>query len=192
MSDTIDLLQIKIDKARAELPPDTRKAIDSFDWRKSLLELRSKKGYTFEQLGDLELETELMLCGIVNPENYPRELSARMKLSRASTDELVNEMNDLVFKKIREELIKITEQKTPPSAPSSEIKVTRPEVPKTAFVANSDVPKQEVHPILVQKLSTTVQIPTVRTEHTLENITKKASVPQSYQLKADPYREIPE
>src|SRR3989338_11260447 len=108
---TIDLLEIKIEKAKRELPLETVNAINAVDWKAVILGLREKKGYTFEQLGDLELETELALCGLTAPENYPRELENRMGISRAATDELANEMNDLVFKKIREELIKNTERK---------------------------------------------------------------------------------
>ena len=111
MTDTVDLLQIKIEKAKRELPLETVNAIDAVDWKTSILGLRAKKGYTFEQLGDLELETELLLCGLVSPEGYPKELEKRMGISKAAADELVNEMNNLIFKKIREELIKNTERK---------------------------------------------------------------------------------
>ena len=111
MDEVIDLLKIKIEKAKRELSFETVNAIDAVDWKAAILGLRSKYGYNIEQLGDLELETELLLCGLVTPENYPKELENRMKIPRAKANELVNEMNDLVFKKIREELIKNTERK---------------------------------------------------------------------------------
>ncbi|MBI3305905.1 hypothetical protein HYZ82_02075 [Candidatus Nomurabacteria bacterium] len=50
--------------------------------------------------------------------------------------------------------------------------------------------EKEEHPILAQKLSASVQIPKIETEHTLDNLTpssKPNAVP-----KIDPYREIPE
>jgi hypothetical protein len=109
--DTIDLLKIKIETAKRQLPLETVNAIDAVDWQAAILSLRGKSGYTFEQLGDLETETELVLCGLLNPASYPKELENRMNISRAAANELVNEMNDLVFKKIREELIKNTERK---------------------------------------------------------------------------------
>ena len=64
MDDTIDLLQIKIDQAKAQLPKNTLQAIDAVPWQARILKLREEKGYTFEQLGDLEIETELLLCGL--------------------------------------------------------------------------------------------------------------------------------
>lgn len=110
-NNTKDLLQIKIDQARAQLPEDTLRAIDAVDWRAAILELRQKKGYTIEQLENLETETELVLCGLVIPENYPRELEKRMGLSKNQVNDLVSFMNNQVFSKIREALIKNTEGK---------------------------------------------------------------------------------
>src|SRR3989344_4500286 len=108
---TVDLLQIKIEKAKRDLPIDTINAIAAVDWKATILGMRNKYGYTFEQLGDLEIETELLLCGLLSAENYPKEISKRMEIQRAQADELVNEMNERVFKRIREELIKNTERK---------------------------------------------------------------------------------
>ena len=111
MDNTTDLLQIKIEQAKAKLPAETINAIAAVDWRASILGLRAKKGYTFEQLGDLEIETELLLCGLVSPKNYTEELERRMGISKSAANELANEMNNLVFEKIREELIKNIERK---------------------------------------------------------------------------------
>lgn len=105
------MLQIKINRARDELPKETIKAIDSVDWKAYILSLREKKGYSFEQLEDLELETELLLCGLLRPEDYPKELEERMKIPKPQVDLLVSEMNEFVFKKIKEELIRNTEKK---------------------------------------------------------------------------------
>ncbi|HTE49219.1 MAG TPA: hypothetical protein VK675_04915 [Candidatus Paceibacterota bacterium] len=111
MDEIIDLLKIKIEKAKANLSTETVNAIAAVDWKAAILGLRAKFGYTFEQLGDLEVETELLLSGLVSPENYPKELSNRMKISSTAANELVNEMNKLVFSKIREELVKNAERK---------------------------------------------------------------------------------
>ncbi len=247
MQDTIDLLKIKIEKAKRELPLETVNAINAVDWRAAILELRTKRGYTFEQLGDLELETELLLCGLVSPENYPRELENRMKISRAQANELVNEMNDLAFKKIREELVKNTERKkifqnkmttslrseskrsplagekgntsldkgrlegfgkndtqilntagieildkdAPIEIPSTTISQNREEILKKIEKPELiEKVREEVHPILAQKLSGSVQVPTVKTDHSLNNLTSNNT--PSAALKIDPYREIPE
>ena len=111
--DEKDTLQIKIDQAKATLPQDTQDAISAIDWRSIVLGMREKRGYSFSQLEDLETETELMLYGLINPEEYPKELENRMKISKEESTELINELNSLIFQKIREELVKISERKIP-------------------------------------------------------------------------------
>ncbi|MFZ1020150.1 MAG: hypothetical protein WAN61_04180 [Minisyncoccia bacterium] len=276
MDNDIDLLQIKIDNAKKQLPEETLRAIAAVPWQAEILKMRETKGYSFEQLGDLELETELLLCGLVTPSDYPKELENRMRIGKAAANELVAEMNELVFAKIKEEMIKNSERekifrKNSPleeypkgEVENSEMHPPRPlstkstpqegnNQPDTAKekIANMEVlnkagieiiparnafsiadaggngngnEKKEVLPIpdlpaapkaqllpaqekleigspvpplpsgeglgvrvpsaLAQKMSGPVKVETVKTEHTLENITK---IP-----KIDPYREIPE
>ena len=269
MDTPLDMLQIKIDRAREELPKETRKAIDSVDWRAVILGMREKKGYSFEQLGDLELETELLLCCLLMPENYPKELEERMKIPKPQVDLLVNEMNELVFKKIKDELIRNTEKqemfikknelpinnnprvievdkhisspnvfnakepikvvekkKSPVLSTKTEIETMPQEliIPniKTSESINkiqpikiennlkenfispkpvSNIPnpqvttmKGEMDSISSQKLSGSFQIPTIKTQYSLNNLSKeenKTSIPLSDKIKtsrADPYR----
>jgi hypothetical protein len=108
---TVDLLQIKIEQAKEKLPAETLNAIAAIDWKAAIMGIRQKKGYNFEQLGALEIETELLLCGLVSSNDYPKEVQRRMNISRAETDDIINEMNMSVFRKIKEELIKNTERK---------------------------------------------------------------------------------
>jgi len=105
-----DLLQIKIEEAKKKLSEESRQAIDSVPWKTIILSMRAEKGYSFDQLEDLEIETELLLCGLVGVDEYPRELEERMKIQRVEVDALVNEMNEKVFKRIREEFIKNRER----------------------------------------------------------------------------------
>jgi len=241
MDDTIDLLQIKIEKAKAQLSNDTIGAINAVDWKAVILGLRAKKGYNLEQLEDLELETELLLCGLVSPEDYPRELQNRMKISRTQASNLVNEMNEQVFAKIKAELIKITERKAKFATTEEEsiksvfetsvLDNTKEEEKKNTQILNSagieilkennketlpiteklELPKGEepahpqeqsrvdgIRPILTQKLSSPVKIPSVKTDYSLDNLTKNGEVPVkptppgAYPKNADPYRLPPE
>jgi len=111
MDNEIDLLQIKIENAKKQLPEETLSAIAAVPWQAEIIKMRETRGYTFEQLGDLELETELLLCGLLSPKDYPKELQNRMKISAGAANDLMEEMNKLVFSKIKEELIKNTEGK---------------------------------------------------------------------------------
>jgi hypothetical protein len=228
--ETIDLLQIKIEKAKAGLSPETISAIATVDWKAAILGLRATKGYNFEQLGDLELETELLLCGLLNPADYPKELENRMKISGAEANELAKEMNDLVFKKIREELIKNTgrknifENKTNMVEEKKGVDILKsagieimPNLSTTAELPSASAPsvitmpsreemlkkiekpeviiKPEIQSTLGQKISKPLQIPMVKTEYTLDNLSKNTnSVPQApkdYSKTKDPYRLSP-
>src|SRR5665648_90170 len=112
MDNATDLLQKKIDEARANLTAQTRQAIDAVNWRGVIAEMRDKDGYNLEQLGELESETELLLCGLLSGEGYKKELETRMKITKDQVQKLTEKMNEQVFKKIQEELKKILEGKT--------------------------------------------------------------------------------
>jgi len=204
MNNTIDLLQIKIEKAKAELPEDTQNAINAVDWKAVVLGMREKRGYSFEQLEDLEIETELVLCGLLSPENYSKELEKRLKLQKTEVNDLVKEIDSLVFTKIKENLIKIIERK----------KGFTKEIPKIETTVLNDVKNpatigteaKTLPPILEQKLSGLVKNEVVETEHSLNNISKTSTptpseipvseastaAPAHYPPKEDPYRLPPE
>ena len=220
--DIVDLLQIKIEKAKRELPEETQNAIATVDWRAAILNLRAGKGYNFEQLGELELETELLLCGLLTPDEYPKELAKRMNISKMEVDEIVNKMNESVFAKIRVELIKNTERKkifaknrvitktldkVKPIEPPRVVTlkdITTPPRPLITKDEGNKLPvlekleiKGDVKPIFEQKLSSSFQIPTIKTDHSLNNISKPAVSASgigsaAYPPKADPYRLPPE
>jgi len=186
---TPDLLQIKIDKARSELSEESRQAIDAVDWKTVVLNMRAEKGYSFTQLEDLEIETELLLCGLLNPEDYPKELEKRMSIPKPKIDELINEMNEKVFGRIREELVKNIERKK-----SLEEKgLSSKTLPKT-FTENLETREEmlkhienpeKTPSILSQKFSGAFSVPKVETDHSISNMTKDSSE----EKKIDPYRE---
>ena len=244
MDDTVDLLQIKIEQAKAQLPEDTLNAIAAVDWQAAIFGMREKYGYNFEQLESLDLETELLLCGLLSPRDYPREIEKRMGISRIAADELVKEMNEMVFSKIKEELIKNTERKkifqkneqkndsrilndagikivkessdfsSPDKGRSGGVEFNSPHPDpllkgeggnsvetRDALLKKIEdpAPTNEVHPLLAQKLVASVQNPKVKTEYSLNNISKTASSTtvemkpsSSYPKNADPYRLPPE
>ncbi|MFA6386652.1 MAG: hypothetical protein WCW04_02705 [Candidatus Paceibacterota bacterium] len=102
MDKTTDSLQIEIDKAREGLTKESRAAIDAVSWK--LIISGMNKKFNPEQLDFLEMETELLLCGLESTTNYTKELESGMKISRADVGVLINELDKLIFKKIQEEL----------------------------------------------------------------------------------------
>jgi len=250
-NEPLDMLQIKIDRAKESLPEETLKAINSVDWRAVILGMREKKGYSYEQLEDLELETELLLCGLLNPVDYPKEIEERLKLPRSQVDLLVQEMNEMVFKKIKDELIKNSERKEifvkkeeagvkiptqntnqdfanmkmpSTSAPASNTSIPIKTIPATPTI--SEMPPSNLSPfkkeeapsttsgqaggqaptpqpiqsISSQKLSGSFQMPTTKTQYSLDNLSKTGKngevIPTTTDnaikiSKTDPYRVDP-
>ncbi len=117
----LDLLQVKIEKAKENLSEETLLAIGAVDWKKAILDMRQGRGLSFEQLEDLELETELLLCGLESPDDYPKEIERRLGLSKPQVSDLVKDLNEKIFKPIREEFIKITEAKKQETGEEKEI-----------------------------------------------------------------------
>lgn len=99
-----DNLQLDILQARANLPQKTKKAIDAVNWREVIKRMGTK--YSPEQLKILEKKTELLLCGLLKTDDYPKELGLEMNISKEKTISLLTEMDILVFQKIQKELEK--------------------------------------------------------------------------------------
>ncbi len=122
--DLNELQKEKIKQARASLSVETREAIDSIDWNSIVIGMRETKKFSFSQIETLGFQTELLLCGLMTPAEYPKELKSKMGLSEEAVSTLVKEMNELIFKKIKEKLVqKIGENRTAP-----ETKILTPEI----------------------------------------------------------------
>jgi len=100
----IDRLQTKINEAKALLRKESREAIDAVNWKYVIQGINEK--YSTEQIEDLTTETELLLCGLLKTEDYPKELQTSMLLTRGEVDLLINQLDILIFKKIQAELEK--------------------------------------------------------------------------------------
>ena len=214
MDKNLDGLQLKIEEAKAQLSEATRKAIDFVDWKGAILSMKTKKGYNLEQFQDLETETELLLCGLTNPEQFPKELQTRMGITKIEVDDLINELNELIFKKIRDALVRTQENQNTQSfeekkdadilkSAQIEINPRKPEIQTMDEVISSsrdDMLSKVENPELIsptpsiplQKLSGSFQSETVKTEYSLPSVGKDKNtsmVPEK--PKVDPYREIP-
>ncbi len=102
--ETQDEFQILIKDAKKKISQEILQAIDSVNWKLTILEMAGK--YNQDQLDALEIETELLLCGILSPEVYQKELENRMMLTEGQVNLLLEEMDKLIFKKIQSELEK--------------------------------------------------------------------------------------
>jgi hypothetical protein len=169
--DNKDALQIKIDEAKANLPPETNDAINAVDWRATILTLREKRGYSFEQLEDLETETELMLYGLITTEEYPKEIENRLKISKNEATELVNELNDLIFMKIRGELIKNSGEKREIPETKKEEQINTEILKSAKIEITPEKPRMEVKTDAIENV-----LPASNREEMLSNIENPDSI----------------
>ncbi len=203
-TDPIDLLQIKIEKAKENLSEETLRSINAVDWKKAIIDMRGRKGYSFEQLEDLEIETELLLCGLESPDDYPKEVERRLGLSKVQTADLMRELNASIFQPIREEFIKISEAEKPEKE-EKPAPLQRDDTPiETPAEILKNLEEKELpagpapKPVFAPKLSAPFKAPIRTTEYTLGNLSKRvepaaaAPKPEVPKPKLDPYREIPE
>ena len=94
--------------------------------------------------------------------------------------------------------IEIVPERLEIAAPASKTSENREDmiknIEKPELIKMETVETKKVHPILLEKLSGSFQIGAVKTEHTLENITKTENADKKSKSnpKIDPYLEIPE
>ena len=134
MEENKNLLQIKIASAISTLSKETKGAINDINWKFIILGMSQK--YSQDQLENLETETELLLSGIIGPNEYQKELEQAMALSKENVALLLGEMDKLIFKKIQERFL--TRLSGDEKAISSNSTMTN-RLPESSFVGKSSV-----------------------------------------------------
>jgi hypothetical protein len=89
------------------LPEDLQKTINSSEYQMRLYEIAKTVKLTYEQLGTLEMETTMVLLGMTPPDEFQEEIQSQLKLDPKTASEIVGQINEQVFKTIRESLKKV-------------------------------------------------------------------------------------
>ena len=201
---------VKMIKERFDsLPEMIQGVIISSDYEKSLIEISKKYNLTVEQMGVLEKETTFVMMGLSPIGDFEGELAHELNVDKAKGAEIVKEINEKVFLNIRA-LLKLmyTPKGEEPKLDetliegemfqgernSTENKETPiEEIKSTDLSAQRELSSpigDQAHPLINQKLSGSFKIPTVETEHFVNNLTKD-SEKEATTPKIDPYRELP-
>ena len=232
------------------LPEGVQKVILSSDYQSSLIKIGQEHNLNVEQMGTLELETTMVMMALTPLNNFESELTRELNIDKEKGLQIVKEINEKVFLKIRELLklmntsageesiidesieerqTKINRIASMMPEKNSDIKTTVDEranvqtfqnagieiIPEKLELSNN---KEKINSVLAQKLTGSFRVPPVKTEHSLENITKSPSISTiqagamsssalgsikppsmessklspSYSLRNDPYRLPPE
>ncbi|KKQ28017.1 MAG: hypothetical protein US45_C0055G0009 [Candidatus Nomurabacteria bacterium GW2011_GWA1_37_20] len=214
--DIIKTIKEKFDS----LPESIQEMILSTHYQETLIEIGKQYQLNVEQLGILERETTLVMMGLTPTTNFEAELTRELHVDTVKGSQVVKDINEKIFLKIREllKLMNTPVGETPSVEETENTQKNDTEVlnsagigiiPEKLELGTSEKPAEnredilekiekpeETHPILTQKLSTSVQIPTVKTEHTLQNLSsndkENLTTTTSNKPKIDPYREVPE
>ncbi|MFA5932112.1 MAG: hypothetical protein WC793_01915 [Candidatus Paceibacterota bacterium] len=207
MEITLEEIQKKFD----DLPEDLKWAIMGVNVDDNIIEIGQTQGLNVEQMGQLSLETHMVMFGFTHPDKFEESIKNSMKLGDEKTRLIVNAVNEKILKEIKEKMMQMydnTSKKDTTEHDTEEEKKKNTHVLNTAGIEiipeKLELKKgEEVHPILAQKLNSTFQTPTVTTEHSLENLTKMSNqndtipqppkpAPSTYPPKGDPYRLSPD
>jgi len=101
--DEAQILKDKYDK----LPEDIKKSIMSVDLSSKLQDVIKRNKLLINQAGELETEVSLVLFGIVRLSNFLDNLMKNLQLPREKALVIAHDVDELIFKNIRESLRKM-------------------------------------------------------------------------------------
>ena len=86
------------------LPKELQDIIMSSGYQTSLVEIGKRHKLTIEQLGQLELETTLVMVGSTHPDMYVHEVEEILNIDPDLAQAIANDVNEKIMKPIREKL----------------------------------------------------------------------------------------
>ncbi len=150
-----------------KLPPELKAAIYSIDYPKKLQEIVKNNKLMLDQAGKLEDETTLVMAGIEPMDKYLKNLMDHVGLTSIQASVVAHDVNESIFKGIREALRKINDQiieedkalTEKPETPTKEeiiagiekpeeIKNTEPSVSMSSFSVTTS---PEIHPEMAKE-----------------------------------------
>jgi hypothetical protein len=92
------------------LPQEIKEAIFSVDYPKQLQEVVKRNIILIDQAGKLETETTLVMLGLEPLNDYIINLSRELEISAEKATAIAQDVDELIFKNIRESLRKINDE----------------------------------------------------------------------------------
>jgi hypothetical protein len=189
---SIEDIQNKFEK----LPEDLKWAIMGAKIDEKLMQIGQAHGLNIRQIGQLSLETHAVMLGFVHPDAFGSSVQASLGLPEDKVKLITQNVNEQIIKGVRERLVElrggaVPVVENPPKLPKQEIE----EIPETN--TNTETAQEEkleekveqedkkiANGVIANKLVNTVSSNTVKTDYSLESISKKDSEVK----KVDPYR----
>lgn len=115
----------QISEAYQKLPADLKEAISGVETVEAIQVIAKKYGLMIDKIGELSGEIGLLMLGIVPPQDFIPNLAKRLGVERDVARKIAEEVNEQIFKKVRESLKQIhglersSAEKTPVSSVST-------------------------------------------------------------------------
>ena len=173
------------------LPEDLKDAIFGLEMNEIVEKIGRENQLNIEQIGELANETGMVMLGVTHPNEFIGNLTSRLEVDKEKARAIAQEINEQVFKKVRESLRKIhnireeNEQKTEPEHHQGEslmVGHSREEILKEiekdhAREEAPDIMKGNINPF-EEKMKEGVLIAPVEEKHYIEEKTNTTNLPE--------------
>jgi len=195
----------EIQKKFEGLPEDLRWAIMAANVDEKITQIGKDYNLTVEQMGQLSLETHMVMFGFVHPDQFEASVKGSLQLPDDKNKKIVNEINEKILKDIREKLMSLygkqEEKKEDEILNNAGIEINKEpvnipdglatgkgkaddrdkmisEVENPETIAKEIQNKKIMESITTQKLSGAFQMPNTKTEYSLNNMSKTSKTPE--------------
>jgi hypothetical protein len=177
MEITIEEMQKKFEG----LPEDLKWAIMGANVDEKIIEIGKKYNLNVEELGQLSLETHGVMLGYILPDQFEESIRKSLNFPELKTKELAEEINEEIFKNIRERLMQQRKKEEENSEKSKILEENELAEEKNEVENKEDEQEKKraeenkkiMDSISSQKLSASFKIPTIKTEYTTNDLTKE-------------------
>ena len=108
-----------------KLPQDIKEAMYGIDSSEAIQSISKKYNLLIDKMGILSEETGLVMLGLTHPKDFISNLAKRLQVDQLTAKSIAQDVNEQIFKKVRESLMKIHGLgETPAETPKTE----KPEV----------------------------------------------------------------
>jgi hypothetical protein len=95
-----------------ELPGDVKEAMSSVETTRIILDMQKKYAFHVDQTGSLSNEILLLSLGLTPPQKFSENIEKRMRISPDVAQKVTVEVNEKIFRPIRESLMRIHKKRS--------------------------------------------------------------------------------
>jgi len=188
----------------SKLPNDIKEAIFSVDVSDKIIDIGKKHKLAVDKIGIIGNETSRVMLGVTHPNEFIGNLTERLEVDKEKARAIAGEINEQIFKKVRESLRKIHNMRDEEKEQEvSDVRhrmsnVNRADILKEIEKDHSqenlvpEIMRGSANPF-EEKMKEGVLIAPVEEKHYIEESAKTALLPEPEKPKKyqgfDPYRE---